>query len=379
MTTRQRWRIALVAGYLLLAATTISAISLYALRVSDQVGAAYTAAASNIVRGQHETSVLRRAIQDFLHDATPRLEQRIQRTLDNIENHAETTRNSFKRLELTDATRAEALGSFERVLERLPRLRALTSAALTEPELRDEFRRLATEIENTLAFVYSTLHQFNHEAAAERQDMVRILSATVIGLGVLLLLIVAALLWSVDKMLGQREALEALTVTDILTGLPNRRALLQNAQHIIARRQPEGAPVSLALLDVDHFKRVNDRAGHPEGDRTLEEIGRRLAAFVRGEDTVARLGGEEFGLLMPDTDAEGAHALCERIREDIEQHFGALTADGSRLTVSIGVASGHDANAVQFDQLYARADEALYRAKREGRNRVVVDSSVAAA
>lgn len=374
MTPRQGWRIALVAGYLLLATATISTISLYSLRVGDQVGAAYTAAASNIVRGQHETSMLRHAIEDFLHDPTPRLEQRIQRVLDNIENHAETARNSFTRLGLTDAAQDEALASFERVLARLPRLRTLTAAALADPERRDEFRALAADVENTLAFVYSTLHRLNHEAAAERQDMVRVLSITVIGLGILLLVIVAALLWSVDKMLGQREALERLTVTDILTGLPNRRALLQNAQHLLAQQPAKDQPVSLALLDLDHFKRINDRAGHPEGDRTLEEIGRRLTAFVRSRDTVARLGGEEFGLLMPDTDAEGARTLCERIREDIEHHFSALTADGNRLTISVGVAASRNGETVRFDTLYARADEALYEAKRQGRNRVVVDS-----
>ncbi len=374
MTPRQRWRIALVAGYLLLATATISAISLYAARVSSHVGAPYTAAASNVVRGQHEANMLRYAIEDFLHDPTPRLEQRIQRVLDNIENHADTARNSFSRLELTDAAQAKALSSLERVHERLPRLRALTTAALTEPELRDQFRTLATEVENTLAFVYSTLHQLNHEAAANRRDMVQALSATVVGLGVLLLVIVAALLWSVDKMLGQREALERLTVTDILTGLPNRRALLQSAQRLLVRQRPEGQPISLALLDVDHFKRVNDRAGHPQGDRMLEEMGRRLATFVRSGDTVARLGGEEFGLLMPDTDAAGAQALAERIREDIERHFSGLTEDGDQLTVSVGVATSRDSEAVQFDTLYARADEALYKAKREGRNRVVVDA-----
>lgn len=374
MTTRHRWRIALVAGYLLLTTATIGAISLYAQRVGDQAGAAYTAAASNIVRGQHEASMLRYATEDFLHDPTPRLERRIQRVLDNIENHAGTTRNGLRRLELPQTAQAEALASFDRVLDRLPHLSSLATAALTEPEVRDEFRTLAMDVENTLAFAYSTLHRLNHEAAAEHQDLMRVLSGMVIGLGALLLLIVAALLWSVDKMLGQREALEALTVTDILTGLPNRRALLQNAQNLLAQQSQHGQPVSLALLDIDHFKRVNDRAGHPEGDRTLEEIGRRLAAFVRGRDTVARLGGEEFGLLMPDTDAEGAHALCERIRKDIEQHIGTLTADGNRLTVSVGVATSHKGEAVRFDTLYARADEALYKAKRQGRNRVVVDA-----
>lgn len=374
MTPSQRWRIALVGGYLLLATATISAIALYARHVNNQVGVPYTAAASNIVRAQHEVAMLRYAIADFLRDPTPRLQRRIQRILDNIENHAETARNSFKRLQLSDAAQAEALTSLESVFDELPRLRALTADALTELERRDQFRTLATEVENTLAFVYSTLHRLNHEAAAKRQDMVQTLSATVIGLGMLLLVIVAALLGSIHKMLGQRETLERLTVTDILTGLPNRRALLQSAQRMLVRQPPDEQPISLALLDVDHFKRVNDRAGHPQGDRVLKEIGRRLAAFVRSGDTVARLGGEEFGLLMPDTDAAGAQALAERIREDIEQHFSGLMADGDQLTISVGVATSHNSEAVQFDTLYARADEALYEAKRAGRNRVVVDA-----
>ncbi|MEX0607409.1 MAG: GGDEF domain-containing protein, partial [Halofilum sp. (in: g-proteobacteria)] len=353
-----------------LAAITIAAIIVFALRSDDHIGADYTSAASNIVRGQHEASILRHASESFLRHPDAFHQQRVLRVLDTVESREGTTRNSFARLNLTDADEAEAVAEFERVLEQLPRLRRLAEAVPAAPERRDEFRELAGEVENALAFTYSTLHRLNHVAANERQQLVRQLATMVLGLGALLLLIVSALLWSVDRVLFQREALQTLTVTDTLTGLPNRRALLQKAEWELAQQQRSGKAVSLALLDIDHFKRVNDREGHPAGDRILEEVGKCLAALVRGTDVVARLGGEEFGLLMPDTGAEGAHALCERIRLDVRDHLRARTPESGPLTVSLGITTSREEEAARFDTLYARADKALYEAKRSGRDRV---------
>ncbi len=372
MNLRQRWRLIIGAAYVALVTATLTAISLFALRNDDQIGADYTSAASDIVRGQHEASMLRHASESFLRHPDEFHQRRVLRVLDMIESRERTARNSFARLDLTEAEEAEAVAELERVLELLPRLRRLAQTLPSDPARRDEFRALAGEVENALAFTYSTLHRLIHEAAGERKVLVRRLARVVIGLGVLLLVIVGALLWSIDRMLFQREALQTLTVTDALTGLPNRRALLQKAEWVLAQQQRTGKPISLALLDIDHFKRVNDREGHPAGDRILEEVGNRLAALVRGSDVVARLGGEEFGLLMPDTGAEGAHALCERIRLDVRERLRARTPESGPLTVSFGVTTSREDEAARFDTLYARADKALYEAKRQGRDRVAV-------
>lgn len=373
MTTRQRWRFGALGAYAALLAITISALGAFAARIDDRLGANYTAAASDIVRGQHEASVLYRASETFLRRPTRENQQRILRVLGTIESRAGITRDSFARLGLSDAARAEGVAEFEYVLGLLPRLRALTEVARTapDPEIRLALRELAAEIENGLAYTYSTLHRLNHAASATQRRLVRLLSATVIGLTGLMLLIIGALLWSTHKMSTQRGMLQRLAVTDALTGLSNRRALVQRLEAALAERARNRQPVSLALMDIDHFKRINDQDGHPEGDRVLEELGRRLPALVRGGDTVARIGGEEFGVLMPDTDAGGAYALCERIRTNLASHSVLLPNDVPRLTVSIGVTTTRTDEPARFDALYTRADKALYKAKREGRNRVV--------
>jgi len=152
--------------------------------------------------------------------------------------------------------------------------------------------------------------------------------------------------------------------TDALTGLPNRRAM--GAFLDAALHDANGAPraVSVALLDIDHFKNVNDLYGHASGDHVLAELGRLLRATFAGGGMAARHGGEEFVVVMPDTPLSVAEMQCEFLR--------VAAADlplGIPLTVSIGVAAHREGDTAE--QTLARADAALYRAKREGRNRVV--------
>jgi diguanylate cyclase (GGDEF)-like protein len=152
--------------------------------------------------------------------------------------------------------------------------------------------------------------------------------------------------------------------TDALTGLPNRRAMgafLDTSLH-----DADGAPraVSVALLDIDHFKNVNDLYGHASGDHVLAELGRLLRATFAGSGMAARHGGEEFVVVMPDTPLGVAEMQCEFLRMAV-----ADLPLGIPLTVSIGVAAHRQGDTVE--QTLARADAALYRAKREGRNRVV--------
>lgn len=373
-----RLRLALLGGYLVLVLVTGAALWGFAQEVSRHLGADHTAAASDIVRGQHQTATLRRAAV-ALREAPSRFhQQRMLTALDTIENQSRTLRHALPRLGLEAEPVAEARANLEAALARLPELRLLTRRVLEAPERLGDFTTLAERVEGDLAFVYSSLHARNHEAAHAQRRLTGMLSVAVTGLAAILLIIIAALLWAVDGVLRQRAALERLTVTDALTRLPNRRALLQRADWVLAQHRRNGRPVSLALIDIDHFKRVNDLDGHPAGDRVLRALGERLNGAVRAVDMVARLGGEEFGLLMPETDAVTARHLCERVRAHIATSAGALTPRADTLTVSIGMATSTPGTETSFDGLYARADRALYAAKRQGRNRVVATGAPAA-
>jgi len=168
----------------------------------------------------------------------------------------------------------------------------------------------------------------------------------------------------------QNRQLAALSVTDALTGLSNRKRLdeLLSEQFALFRRS--GRPLTVLMIDIDHFKRLNDTHGHLAGDRVLAHVASLLRRSVRVVDHVARYGGEEFVALLVDASAEGALETAERIRASVEA--AELSVDGTplRVTVSVGVTQSRDEDRGPHDAV-ARADEALYAAKRGGRNRVV--------
>jgi diguanylate cyclase (GGDEF)-like protein len=155
---------------------------------------------------------------------------------------------------------------------------------------------------------------------------------------------------------------------DWLTGLHNRRYLAREVDRHAAT--PGAGPFSLAVLDLDDFKGINDRFGHQAGDRVLMRVAALLLGELRGQDVVVRTGGEEFVLLMPHTDARAAAAACERLRTAIRDEPWDRIAPGMRLTASVGLATADDAS--NLLALAALADSRLYKAKRSGRDRVVV-------
>jgi diguanylate cyclase (GGDEF)-like protein len=172
---------------------------------------------------------------------------------------------------------------------------------------------------------------------------------------------------------ADNRRLEALATTDPLTRVLNRRALLDrlNAEVDRARRYDSG--LTMLLLDVDYFKQINDTAGHLAGDNVLRQLGALLEDAMRKVDVVARYGGEEFVALLPETSADGGVAFAERLRERIEaQEFTVSSERTVHLTVSIGIATFPSARVESTEDLFARADEALYRAKSAGRNRVCI-------
>ena len=170
----------------------------------------------------------------------------------------------------------------------------------------------------------------------------------------------------------EKSRLRRLAITDWLTRAYNHRYLGPRLSEEIERARRHGEPISIALMDLDHFKRVNDAHGHDAGDTVLRAFTDRVRAEVRRHDVLVRRGGEEFVLIMPETGAADAYLVAERVRERVAATpivlGNGLSLD--RLTVSIGLATwrGEPSEALQ-----QRADAALYRAKREGRDRVVAD------
>lgn len=172
--------------------------------------------------------------------------------------------------------------------------------------------------------------------------------------------------------------LHDLSVRDALTHLYNRRALDEQLQRVWRRWQRSRRPFAVLLLDLDHFKRINDERGHAAGDQVLVEASRRVQGHARAVDTVARLGGEEFLVLMPHTDADGAIAAAQRLRQVLSQAPMQAGGDELTVTVSVGVACVRDSD-TDVAATLARADQAMYRAKQAGRDRVVVGPATAAA
>ena len=224
--------------------------------------------------------------------------------------------------------------------------------------LRIQFDAAKKEQENR-ALLIENAHRGEALRTAER---VRSLQRIAIMLGAALMLLLGTMaLQQVQR--GRR--LKRLAMTDDLTGLPNRRGVLDALERGLRARQQDGRPLAVVVFDIDHFKRINDLHGHHGGDRVLEDVAALVRAEVPASGSVGRFGGEEFLVVLPGLDHAGALALAERLRLAVSSGVG----DGPRVTISLGVASaGDDADA---EALLRRADGALYRAKGEGRDRVV--------
>lgn len=188
------------------------------------------------------------------------------------------------------------------------------------------------------------------------------------------------------RAVGETEKqLHALATTDALTGLINRRRMLEISEYELARARRHGRPVCAILLDIDYFKSVNDRFGHAVGDRVLTAIAQLLRTTVRTQDHVARWGGEEFLILMPEVELGSAHATAERVRlaiatsaiDALSRSSGTATSQPLRVTATLGISEWSQDE--DFDHAIARADIAMYRGKVAGRNRTEVGQLYAAA
>ncbi|MFY2559238.1 diguanylate cyclase [Corallococcus terminator] len=172
---------------------------------------------------------------------------------------------------------------------------------------------------------------------------------------------------------NQVGELQRLSSTDGLTGVHNHRHFQERLREEFRRAQRYDDPLALILLDLDHFKQVNDRHGHTTGDGVLREVAATLQGSVRETDLVARYGGEEFAVLLPRTHLTGALSVAERVRRDLATL--RVGPDGAlQVTASLGVSSFPHRTVLSPEQLLLTADEALYRAKDEGRDRICLHS-----
>jgi diguanylate cyclase (GGDEF)-like protein len=180
----------------------------------------------------------------------------------------------------------------------------------------------------------------------------------------------ARLLAEIEAKKELAARLEELAFRDALTGLMNRRAMLETLAREVRRAERKSRPLSVLMIDVDHFKRFNDSQGHLVGDRVLREIAVHTSAFFRGDDVVCRFGGEELVAILPEAGGADGLARAEALRRTIEElALDVGEAEPARVTVSIGVACYPEHGGL-VEELLRAADEALYEAKRAGRNQV---------
>lgn len=179
---------------------------------------------------------------------------------------------------------------------------------------------------------------------------------------------------TIRELEASRRALAEQATTDPLTRLKNRRAFFENGNQHLSMARRYGTDVSLIVADLDFFKRINDSFGHQAGDEALIAIAKVLLQMTRTEDTVARIGGEEFAMLLPDTNRLGAAVLAERIRAAVERDRFSAGGQLLQITLSIGVASYAVEQVDTVDQLLSIADRRMYLAKKLGRNRICVNN-----
>ena len=376
MINRRTWLL-LVGPLVILAMAAVPTVGWLYFQGGKHIGSDYTAFTGNLVRAQHEVIRFRQTANDLVNTVDSAVHRdRLQEMIPMLENRRDTVLNGLANTAPTNDLIEFAQNELNALTPQLDSMgQTLQELSLDDDAAVTDARRQALALEADLAFVYSELHEAIHQAAADYKQFTQALSLTILFLVIILLLFTLALVASLIKVFRQRSALQALAVTDSQTGLFNRRAFENAAEEALLKSSRSKTPLSVAIIDVDHFKSINDRYGHPAGDAVLIKLARILDTVVRQSDTLARLGGEEFGIIMPDTDAEGARRLGERLREAVAKTAIHLNKnDAETLTISLGIAtlSPDQREARDLAALYSLADDALYQAKTQGRNRIYV-------
>ena len=173
---------------------------------------------------------------------------------------------------------------------------------------------------------------------------------------------------ALKKLHSMLHNMHEMSIRDELTGLYNRRFFTEQADLLLIRAARYEEPISIVYIDIDHFKDVNDKFSHQVGDHALRQIGTILADSARGSDLTARIGGDEFVIVFPNTPAAKARMLGERLRQNLHNHDWEALLPGQKVTASLGVAEAMPGDTLE--QLLARADQNLYKAKESGRDQV---------
>ncbi len=177
-----------------------------------------------------------------------------------------------------------------------------------------------------------------------------------------------------NELLRTQTELQRLSQTDDLTQVPNRRSVMDRLTDELLVHKRKKRPLSLALLDIDHFKKINDSFGHHTGDMILCEMAQLVSGMLRDYDAMGRYGGEEFVIVLPETNGEHAFKVADRLRELIEKHEFSVNDRAYRITVSLGIACKGDEETPTLEELFKEADRCLYLAKASGRNRTEIGS-----
>jgi len=364
----------LLLAFGLIATVCAAAITYYAAQARQHVGADYTAMVADVVRSQADPEELLAALMrlDDDHPDHRAHQEELGELLLHIPRRIENIRIQVLRSDLPRQDYAPLIDELTLVQERIATLQTRFDQARRDGLDGEEIaalRALGLEIEAGLAWSYSELSMLVQNASAAQRRLMGWLTVAVVGLLVMVVAAVGAVMLMMLRLQRQRDMMRFQSQTDELTGLYNRRRLQEVADQEFARRQRHASPLCLMLLDLDHFKHVNDAYGHPVGDAVLSRFAETLRRQVRRLDTVARMGGEEFAVLLPNTDGRAARQLAERIQEAIRAMDLPGPARQHRLTSSIGVTEARQGDS--FEHLYSRADRRLYRAKEAGRDRVV--------
>ncbi len=175
---------------------------------------------------------------------------------------------------------------------------------------------------------------------------------------------------TLNQLKSERDQFEEMAYTDPLTGLANRRFFMKEAEQFFQYARRYNEPITLIMLDIDDFKLINDTHGHDVGDKVLKNLAQVIRNNIRKSDIAARYGGEEFIILLPSTDENGALLVAERIRQDFKNTSVSINGESVSTTVSVGIATMGESN--EFEELIKKADSALYEAKKQGKDKVVV-------
>lgn len=341
----------------------------YVYSACQKASADYTKLVSDIILAQQATPQLRTALEEASHQPSNEPIDYIDYFVSVSKQHLNNIQTTIERHRYLTSDVQYLTHHFIELDSRLSILNQQALEAQQRPELIEPLLRDAMEISGSQAWFYNQLLEEIHAISLQQRLVMQRLS---IAVSVLLVLMVSAaitLCLAVIHLHRQRNLMYQLMLTDELTGLYNRRHLVEVSFAALTQAQRDKAPLSLLLLDLDHFKQINDKYGHPSGDEVLRQVSIKLRQLSRPSDTLARIGGEEFCLLMPNTSTHDALQVADRLRREIEANKLSDLDPHDNPTISIGVTTGNGGT-LTFEQLYSFADKALYQAKALGRNRV---------